>query len=81
MNDQNNINNSFDQSNNKANESFDYEANEISRLVKAEYKKIDEEESLSCNKFESNDHNLKNDQNNINNSFDQNNNKANEIVW
>ena len=61
-------------------ESFDYEANEISRIVEAEYKKIDEEELLSCNKVESNDHNLVNDQNNINNSFDQNNNKANEIV-
>ena len=61
MNDQNNINNSFDQNNDKANESFDYEANEISRLVKAEYKKIDEEELLSCNKVESDDHNLKND--------------------
>ena len=46
MNDQNNINNSFDQNNDKANESFDYEANEISRLVKAEYKKIDKEELL-----------------------------------
>jgi len=46
VNDQNNINNSFDQNNDKANESFDYEANEISRLVKAEYKKIDKEELL-----------------------------------
>ena len=80
-NDQNNINNYFDKYNNKVNASFDYETNETSRLVETECKNIDEVELTSCSEVESDDdHRLKNDQKNINNSIVQNNNKVNKIV-